>query len=123
MTPDAGASLASDQELAPPGGGSAELIGGWSVGPRLRRTLIADVYRATRGEQHATLHIVHPELSRIREVVRAVQSRAPQAAAVTDHRNIGATYGAGFENGCLYVLTEPEDGPVLRDVLDRKHAA
>ncbi len=123
MTPDAGASLASDSELAPPGGGSAELIGGWAVGPRLRRTLMADVYRATRGEQQATLHIVHPELSRIREVVRAVQNRAPQAAAITDHRNIAATYGAGFENGCLYVLTEPEDGPVLRDVLDRKHAA
>jgi hypothetical protein len=123
MTLDAGASLAQPELEAPPDGGRAELIGGWAVGARLRRTLIADVYRATRGEQQATLHLVHPELARIREVVRAIQTRAPQAAHVTDHRNVAATFGAGLENGALYVLTEPEDGPVLRDVLDRKHAA
>lgn len=127
MSPDAGASLAAisgraDLE-APSEGGRAEQIGGWTVGARLRRTLMADVYRATRGEQQATLHVIHPELARHREVVRAIQTRAPQAAHVTDHRNVAATYGAGHEHGCLYVLTEPEDGPILRDVLDRKHAA
>lgn len=99
------------------------VIGGWTIGARLRRTLIADVHRASRGEQQAVLHIVHPQLARLPQVVRAIQARAPQAAALTDYRNVSATYGAGHEGGVLYVVTEPEDGPALRDVLDRKHAA
>ncbi len=126
MSPEAGlASVATVGEPGGDAGGSASAmeIGGWTLGQRLRRTLIADVYRASRGEEQATIHVVHPELARLRQVVQAVQMRAPKVSQLSDHRNISPTYGAGFENGFLYVVTEPEDGPVLRDVLDRKHAA
>lgn len=125
MSPEAGAASVERQEEpgSPVGNASATAtIAGWTVGPRLRRTLIADVFRVARGEQQATMHLVHPALARMREVVAAVQSRAPRAAQLEDHRNVSPTYGAGFEDGRLYVLSEPEDGPVLRDVLDRKHA-
>ncbi|HUQ01442.1 MAG TPA: protein kinase [Kofleriaceae bacterium] len=130
MSPEAG--LASVDTEGAPGrdaDGSvvaapiADPIGGWTLGQRLRRTLIADVYRVQRGEEVATMHIVHAELARIRSVVQAVQMRAPVVSQLKDHRNISPAYGAGFENGFLYIVTEPEEGPVLRDVLDRKHAA
>ncbi|MBE7451874.1 MAG: protein kinase [Kofleriaceae bacterium] len=122
MSSEAGlASVATEPEPDQASDGAA--IGGWTLGPRLRRTLIADVYRAQRGEVLATLHLVHPELARLRPVVAALQARAPEVAQLTDHRNVAPTFGGGFEDGHLYVVTEPEDGPVLRDVLDRKHAA
>jgi hypothetical protein len=122
MSPEAG--LASvDTEGEPGGGADGSMIGGWTLGPRLRRTLIADVYRVSRGEELATMHIVHAELARIRSVVQAIQMRAPAVSQLKDHRNVSPTYGAGLEGGHLYVVTEPEEGPVLRDILDRKHAA
>ncbi len=122
MSPEAGlASVATESPLDGDAEGTA--IGGWTVGPRLRRTLIAQVYRASRGDQEATVHVVHPELAQLREVVTAVQMRAPKISQLVDHRNVSPTFGAGFEDGYLYVITEPEDGPVLRDILDRKHAA
>lgn len=122
MSPEAGlASVATEGE--PGGDADGTAIGGWTVGQRLRRTLVADVYRASRGDEQATIHILHPELARIREVVNAVQMRAPKVSQLNDTRNVSATYGAGFEHGCLYVITEPEEGPVLRDVLERKYHA
>ena len=98
-------------------------LGGWALGARVRDTLIASVHRATRGDEHAMIHVVHPHLARLREVVAAVQERAPRTAHLTDHRNALQVLGAGYEHGLLYVVTEAEDGPILRDVLDRKHAA
>lgn len=122
MSPEAGlASVAPEADAG--GDADGSMIGGWTLGQRLRRTLIADVYRANRGEEQGTIHIVHPELARHREVVQAVQMRAPKVSQLSDLRNVSPTYGAGFENGYLYIVTEPEEGPVLRDVLDRKHAA
>lgn len=122
MSPEAGlASVATEGE--PGGDADGSMIGGWTLGQRLRRTLIADVYRVSRGEELATIHIVHPELARLRPVITAVQMRAPKVSQLTDHRNVSPTFGAGFENGYLYIVTEAEEGPVLRDVLDRKFAA
>ncbi len=121
MSPEAGlASVATEPDA---GDADGTAIGGWTVGQRLRRTLIAEVYRAQRGDEQATIHIIHPELARLRQVVNEVQSRAPKVAQLDDHRNVSPAYGAGLESGHLYIVTEPEDGPVLRDVLDRRHAA
>ncbi|HVK78368.1 MAG TPA: protein kinase [Kofleriaceae bacterium] len=105
------------------GADTGPVLGGWTVGPRVRETLIASVHRARRGDDAGMIHVVHPHLARLREVVAAVQERAPRAAHLTDHRNVLHVLGAGYEQGVLYVVTEAEDGPVLRDVLDRKHAA
>jgi len=103
----------------------ARHVGGYALGALLRRTPCADVYRATRGagaDGEATVYLVHAALSARPEVVRAVQAQAVKAAAVTDLAHIAATLGAGFEDGLLYVVTEAEGGPTLRDVLDRKRA-
>jgi hypothetical protein len=122
MSPEAGlASVAAEGEPGGDAGGSA--IAGWTLGQRLRRTLIADVFRCHRGDETATIHIVHPELARLRQVVNAVQMRAPKCSQLTDTRNVSPSYGAGLEHNCLYIITEPEEGPVLRDVLDRKYSA
>ena len=101
----------------------ATVIGGWTLGPRLRTTLMAEVHRATRGGESATVHLVRPELARIPAVVEAVVAQAPRAAAITDDRNVARTLGAGHDGDTLYVITEAETGPTLRDILSRRHAA
>ena len=107
--------------LGRPGG--PLVIGGWTLGQRLRSTLVAEVYRATRGEQQATVHVIRAELAAIPAVVEAITTQAPRAAAVADDRNVARTLGAGHDGDTLYVVTEPEPGPTLRDILARRHAA
>lgn len=101
----------------------ATVIGGWAVGPRLRTTLLAEVHRATRGDHEATIHLIKPALAAIPAVVAALANQAQRAAAITDDRNVARTLGAGHDGEVLYVLTEPETGPTLRDILARRHAA
>jgi serine/threonine protein kinase len=98
-------------------------VAGYALGARLRTTACADVYRAERDGAVATVHIVHAALAARPEIVRAVEQQAMRAAAASDLRNLAATLGAGVDGGLLYVITEAEDGPTLREVLARKHAA
>ena len=103
--------------------GGPLVVGGWTLGQRLRSTVVAEVYRATRGEQQATVHLIRAELAAIPAVVDAIATQAPRAAAVADDRNVARTLGAGHDGDTLYVVTEPEPGPTLRDILARRHAA
>lgn len=117
-------SLESAQAGAALDGAVGRRVGGYALGALIRRTPIAEVYRASRGpDADATVHLVHAALAARPEIVRAVQAQAGKAAAVADLRNVAATLGAGFEDGQLYVITEAEGGPTLREVLDRKRAA
>jgi len=97
-------------------------LGGYVLGARLRTTALAEVYRAERDGQAATVHVIHAALAAHPAIVRAIVLAAPRAAAVTGLRNLGATLGAGDDGGALYVITEAEDGPTLREVLARKYA-
>ena len=110
---------ASADAVASPAGRS---IAGYLLGARIRTTACADVYRAERDGAPATVHVVHPALAALPAVVRAVERQATRIAAV-DHRHLAATLGAGVDGGALYVITEAEDGPTLREVLGRKHAS
>lgn len=118
MSPDSAPHAATAAE------GGPRHVGGFALGALIRRTACADVYRATRsGGDEATVHLVHAALAARPEVVRAVEAQAQRAAAVADLRFVAATLGAGFEDGLLYVITEAEGGPTLREVLDRKRAS
>ena len=110
---------ASADAVASPAGRS---IAGYLLGARIRTTACADVYRAERDGAPATVHVVHPALAAQPAVVRAIERQATRIAAV-DHRHLAATLGAGVDGGALYVITEAEDGPTLREVLARKHAS
>ena len=107
--------------LRPPAG--APEVGGWYLAAHLRSTLLAEVYRATQGDRTATLHLIRPELAVIPTVVAALTEQAPRAAAIADDRNVARTLGAGHDGDQLYVVTEAETGPTLRDILGRVQAA
>jgi len=102
---------------------SVSVVGGWLLGPHLRSTLLAEVYRVTRDDQAATLHLIRSELAAIPAVVDAIVAQAPRAAAIADDRNVARTLGAGHDGDRLYVVTEAEPGPTLREILSRRHAA
>ncbi|MBK9033316.1 MAG: protein kinase [Myxococcales bacterium] len=104
-------------------GATGQRIAGYALGARIRTTACADVYRAERDDVAVTIHLVHAALAARPEIVRAIETQATRAAACTELRNLSATLGAGFEDGLLYVITEAEDGPTLREVLARKHAS
>lgn len=99
------------------------MVGGWTVGARLRTTLLTEVFRATRGDVQATLHLVHPALATAPGVAEAIAAQAPRAATVADDRNLARVLGGGDDGGTLYLVTEAESGPTLREILARKHAA
>jgi len=120
MQPGTASADASASNPASPAG---RTVAGYALGARLRTTACADVYRAERDGAAATVHVVHAALAARPEIVRAVEQQAMRAAAASDLRNLAATLGAGVDGGLLYVITEAEDGPTLREVLARKHAA
>lgn len=115
-------SLEASQRVVQEGAAVGRTIGGYALGAPVRRTLVADVYRAEREGVAATVHVLHGALAARPEIVRALEAGAAQAAAVGDLTFVGATLGAGFEDGVLYAVTEAEGGPTLREVLDRKRA-
>jgi hypothetical protein len=104
-----------------PDGASA--IDGWTLGPRLRSTLVADVFRATQGDRDATVHVLRPEVAALPAVIRALADQAPRAAAIADDRNVLRALGGGGDGARVYVVTEAEGGPTLRDVVARRYAA
>ena len=101
----------------------ATSLGGWTLGPRVRSTLVADVHQATSGDRDATVHILRPEVAALPAVIRALAEQAPRVATLTDDRNALRTLGGGTDGARVYVVTEPERGPTLRDVLARRHHA
>src|ERR1700689_4201775 len=111
---------------ARPPGGAAALVGSTLSGRYLIERLIGEggmgaVYQAEHPHMHKRLavKVLHPEMSRMSEVVQRFEREA-MAAAHIDHPNVAAATDFGkLDDGSFFLVLEYIEGQSLRDVIGR----
>lgn len=114
------ASAASGRVQAPALLGAGARVGQATVTAALRRTAIAEVYQADVGGQPVTLWLIQPQLAQQPAIRDAVVAAARAAIALGEQKHLVRTLDVGVDGDRLYVLTEPQDGNSVKDLLARK---
>src|SRR5512140_649556 len=107
-------------------GGAASLIGSVLSGRYKIEKLLGEggmgaVYQAehTHMRKRLAVKVLHPEMSRLTEVVQRFEREA-MAAAHIDHPNVATTTDFGkLEDGSFFLVMEYLEGKSLRDLINQ----